>query len=364
MDLSSRFPNLKILQNESLSKHTTLHIGGPTDTYVETKTNDELVELLKFIKSNPPPPSFDKEGAGDLEGLIMLGNGSNVLVSDSGIRGIVVRNLSNRVTIQTSTLHSNTLNSRLKSISTHRTENEPAKYLNFTSLDYDESNSPTVLVDLDAGVPLPYAINYLISQGVTGLQWFAYIPGTIGGAVWYNIHGGNYHLADYIQSVNVFNLKSGQIENLKFGESAGQTFDYEKSPFQSNPNLVILSATFKLFRGDAVKAKAVVDAWIAQKSKVQPMNSAGSTFQNPPLADCVRLWGEQKSTGWIIDHELAWKGRSVGDAQISLQHANFIVNNDHATAADYYTLAQSVISEVTKRFNIDLKMEVKLLGKF
>lgn len=336
-----------IKRNYPLAPLTTLKIGGPAEFFLETKSNDELVELLKNTPKTTP--------------ITILGNSSNVLVSDSGIHGLVIRNLSKNITIH----HANQSISQDTPVfetSTHRTENEPEKYLDFASLDYDESDRPRIKVTLDAGTPLPLAINYLISQGITGLQWFAYIPGTIGGATWYNIHGGKYNLSTYIDSVKIFDLTSGEIMNLTKGED--NVFDYETSPFQLHPDWIILSTTLNLYLGDSQKAAAVVKAWIAQKSKVQPMNSAGSTFQNPTLEDSVRNWGEQKSTGWIIDHELGWKGKSLGGAQISLQHANFIVNTSSATATDYLTLANLIIDEVQKRFGFKLKLEIKLLGNF
>ena len=94
------------------------------------------------------------------------------------------------------------------------------------------------------------------------------------------------------------------------------------------------------------------------------MNSAGSAFANPQLEDCLRVWGEQKSAGWIIDHELGWKGKQVGGAQISLQHSNFIVNTGSATAQDVKNLINEVQAEVEKRFQVKLVPEIKFLGKF
>lgn len=366
-----------------LAPHTTLKIGGLADTYVETNTNDEFVEVIKNTPLTTP--------------ITILGNGSNVLISDSGIRGLVIRNLSKEIIIHESKALEYQ-STRAPVSSTHRTENEPGKYLDFNSLDYDESDQPPVQVTMDAGVALPYAINYLIDQGVTGLQWFAYIPGTIGGATALNIHGGKYNLSTFIDSVEIFDRNLGKIVYISKGEdgvfsaqnkkgeekvfsernhvseaqrvstaknvSEPNTFSYETSPFIGHPELFILSTTFNLFKGDTARAKATAAAWIAQKAKIQPTNSAGSTFQNPSLEDSVKNWGEQKSAGWIIDHELGWKGKQVGGAQISLKHSNFIINTSSASSADYLTLAGLIQAEVQKRFGFTLKLEVKLLGQF
>ena len=330
-----------------LAPLTTLKIGGPADTFVQTDTNEECIDVIKDTPLGTP--------------ITILGNGSNVLISDTGIRGLVIRNLSKNISILSDSPPKSSIINHTSDSDTHRTENEPQKYLNFAALDYDESDQPKIQITLDAGVPLPYAINYLISQGITGLQWFAYIPGTIGGATCLNIHGGKYNLSSYIESISAFDRQLGEIKEY---QAKDLDWRYEHSFFRNNPHLYILSTTFNLYQGDAAKAKAVAAAWIAQKSKVQPMNSAGSVFQNPSLEDATRLWGEQKSAGWIIDHELGWKGKSFGGAQISPLHSNFIVNTGNCTAADYLSLAHEIQDEVKKRFNLDLKMEVKLLGDF
>lgn len=330
------------LKNHPLAPYTTFKIGGPADEFINTKSSEECVEFLKSIAPGIPT---------------ILGNGSNVLISDSGIRGLVIKNSSQEIEI----MDTPPIPIEFKHTYTQRNENEPEKYLDFTKLDYDESKEPQVLVKISSGTALPYAINYLLNQGITGLQWFAYIPGTVGGATWYNIHGGAYHFSDYIDSIEVFDLNKSEICQLR---SDKLSWSYEKSYFQKNPHLIIISTTLRLFKGDANMAKNVKNAWIAQKIKVQPMNSAGSVFANPTLENSTKIWGEQKSTGWIIDHELNWKGKSIGGAQISLQHSNFIVNTGTATATDVSALIQEIKNEVQKRFNLTLKTEIKFLGKF
>lgn len=333
---------MDIYQNHPLAPYTTIKIGGPADTFIITNTTEEFIEALKKYSSAP---------------LTILGNGSNVLISDSGLRGVVIKNSSKDIDI----LAADPLPIEFHHTYTQRNENEPEKYLDFTKLDYDESKEPQVLVKISSGTPLPYAINYLLDHGVTGLQWFAYIPGTIGGATWYNIHGGAYHFSDYLESIECFNLKTGHIENF-FKKDL--TWSYEKSFFQENPHLIILSTTLRLFKGNVKLAKQVKEAWIAQKVKVQPMNSAGSIFANPSLDNCQKIWDEQKSTGWIIDHELNWKGKQIGGAQISPLHSNFIVNTGTATAKDVSNLITEIKNEVQKRFSLNLKTEVKFLGDF
>lgn len=334
---------MDLIKDQILAPFTTLKIGGPADYFIETHSNTELIDVLTNTQISP---------------ITILGNGSNVLISDDGIRGLVIKNKSNEIKI----LNNNPKDkSEFTKSYTQRKENEPEQYLDFTKLDYDESNLPISEVEISSGCPLPYIINWTLDHGLTGLQWFAYIPGTIGGAAVHNIHGGSYHFADYLKSIKCFNLETQEI--ITFDKS-NLDWKYEESFFLKNPNLIVLSMKLNLFHGDTDKAKKVRDAWIAQKIKVQPMNSPGSAFANPSLELCLAEWGEQKSAGWIIDHELNLKGFSIGDAQISLQHSNFFINNGHASATDYKKLVNHVQNLVSDRFGFELIPEIKFLGKF
>jgi len=334
---------MDLIKDQLLAPYTTLKIGGPADYFIQTKSTEELVNVLKTT---------------DIKPITILGNGSNVLISDTGIRGLVVKNTSNEINVQTNAPNTS---AKFAKTYTQRLENEPDKYLDFSKLDYDESGLPTSKIEISSGCPLPLAINWTLDHGLTGLQWFAYIPGTIGGAIVHNIHGGSYHIADYIESVTVFDLTSQKIATYK---KSDLNWQYETSFFLKYPNLVIISVILNLFHGDTVKAKQVRDAWITQKIKVQPMNSPGSAFANPSLEICQKIWDEQKSAGWIIDHELKLKGFSIGDAQISPLHSNFFVNTGHATATDYKALITHVQKLVRDKFDFDLIPEVKFLGKF
>lgn len=368
--LTTAFPTLKAYLNHPLAPYTTVNIGGPADLFIQTISNDELIKILNFINGRSKQffspqrkiqSSQDPEGSEDCKNsfaspnITVLGNGSNVLISDSGIRGIVIKNSSQSIEI----INTSPIPIEFHHTYTQRNENEPEKYLDFTKLDYDESQKPQVLVKISSGTSLPYTINYLLDHGITGLQWFAYIPGTIGGATWYNIHGGAYHFADYIDSIDTYDLETGNFKTFQKNQT---DWSYEHSYFQQHPNLIILSTTLRLFRGDAALAKSVKDAWIAQKAKVQSMNSPGSCFANPGLVDCQKIWGEQKSTGWIIDHELGLKGHAIGEAQVSEKHANFIVNNGSATAADYLSLIRLIQQRAQEKLGLSLETEIKLLG--
>jgi len=342
LSLSSQYPHIYIKEKEILAPYTTLKIGGPADLFIHTKSAQDFESILSYISKENLP-------------YTLLGNGSNVLISDSGLEGLVLKNSSQEIQILGDTTSGSSFNP-----SSHRKENHPDLYLDFTKIDYDESEYPQVKVEISSGTLLPFAINTLLKEGVTGLQWYAYIPGTIGGAVWYNLHGGSHHFSEILDTITYFDIKTGEKHTSK---ASSLNWDYDRSEFQDKPELVILSATFNLYKGDADKAQKVVQAWILQKSKVQPMNSAGSIFQNPPLEPCLKNWGEQKSTGWIIDQELNLKGTRIGDAQIGPQHANIFTNQGQATAKDFYSLIKLVQDKVKERFNFKLQLELKLLGK-
>jgi UDP-N-acetylmuramate dehydrogenase len=347
-DLKSQFPNLEIYQNYPLAPYTTVKIGGPADIFVHTKSSEELKNILSFCRDARSRVSTNIP-------ITILGNGSNVLISDSGIRGIVIKNDSTTFSI------SDTIDppEKINRFSTQRTENDPNKYLNFGTLDYDESDKPRVSVKIDSGCNLPQIINQLIDKNITGLQWFGYIPGSIGGAIFCNIHGGAYNFSDFIKEIEVFDLKSNELKNYS---AKDLEWGYDFSSFQQNPHLIILSVTLSLFKGDIIKAKETVAAWIKQKSTVQSMNSLGSVFKNPPLEVCQPIWGEQKSAGWIIDNELKLKGQSNGDAQVSLKHANIIINNGHAMAKNYLDLIELVQSQIQTKFGFQFELEIKLIG--
>lgn len=281
MDINSlklAFPNTLIEADHPLAPHTTVNIGGPADIFIQTKSTDEFVNILKFISET----KYEK--------ITILGNGSNVLISDTGLRGIVIKNSA-------------------------------------SSIEYLADNQ----VKVDSGVQLSQLITDSIDHSLSGLEEFGYIPSTLGGAVAGNIHGVNKTNFDkFLVSVDVFNLQTGVVENYP--------------NFPNLPHLIIISATLRLTSGDPVVGKQTVIDIIAQKTAVQSMNSLGSVFKNPP--------GD--SAGRIIDQELGLKGFQLGDVQISPKHANFILNLGHATALNYLTVIKKVQFEaLAKGFTLE-----------
>lgn len=333
----------KVLVDEPLSKHTFLKIGGPADLFIETKSSSEFVGVIKESRRLGIP-------------VTPLGEGSNVLISDKGIRGLVIRNLSNKIEI----LSSEKIESKINLAKpAYRWESDSKKgsfKYEFKDLDFDETESPRVKVVVESGVDLPRATDYLLDQSLTGLQWYAGIPGTIGGAVFNNIHGGTHFISEIIDSVKVID-KSGNINVLPISEIG---VDYDKSRFQNSGEIVI-EVTLLLYKGDVQKAKFVRFEWAKRKS-LQPRNSPGCAFHNITQEQKAKLNLPTTSTGYIVEHMLHMVGFNIGDAAISSAHNNFIVNNGKATAKDYLEVMKTVFNRTKDELGIMLVPEIFLLG--
>lgn len=287
---------MKILKNEALAPFTTVKIGGPAQTLIITDTTQEFIEALQ------------KTGPSD---VFILGNGSNILISDRGIPATVIKN-------------------------------------NSQSVAYLDSD----LVKVDSGVQLPWLINDTISHSLSGLEEFAYIPSSIGGAIYGNIHGVNKSNFDkFVRKITVFDRKTQTVAEL---DSLSMSWDYDFSEFKEKPHLIILSALLQLTPGNKNLSQQQVKDIIAKKILSQSMNSLGSTFKNPP--------GD--AAGRIIDQELKLKGYRIGDAQISTKHANFILNLGQATATDYKAVIDHVIQTAKTKLNLTLEPEIIFWGQF
>jgi len=316
---------MEIFQNHPLAPYTTVKIGGPADTFIITHTTDEFIEAIKSYMDNAANEangaqraeaiSRKESSTGNLFAnypkITILGNGSNVLISDSGIRGIVIKNQAQKI-----------------------------EYL------------PSNLVKVDSGVQLPFLITDTINHSLSGLEEFSYIPSTIGGAIYGNIHGVNKNNFDkFLTEIEVFDLNT---KTLKHFLSRQLIWSYDSSEFQQHPEWIILSATLQLTPGNSTTSKQTITDIITKKLQTQSMNSLGSVFKNP----------KNDFAGRIIDQELHLKGFKIGDAQISPLHGNFILNLGHATATDYFALIKKIQSEAKSKLNITLEPEIKFLGNF
>lgn len=333
--------------NEPLSLHTTLRIGGPADFFFEANNSGELIKAVRLARTFEVP-------------LTIIGGGSNILVSDLGIRGLVIKNKGGKIEIKSGA-------GRLPRDYTRNNDNEVARWkaskegtmkYDFTDLNYGEGSAESVEVVIDSGVNLQLAMFKLFESGITGLQWYSRIPGTIGGAVFNNIHGGSHVFSEIINSVKILDVNGGVIgvtaEDMEFG--------YDESRIHKTGD-IILESTLKLKRGDVGRARKAAEEWRQRKS-CQPMNSAGCVFKNITEEDRNILGYPTTATGYIVEHILNMTGFTSGGAGISPDHHNFIVNHGGATAKDYLEVRNEIVRRARETVGVELTDEIIYLGDF
>jgi len=307
---------LDIKQDVLLSKYTTFRIGGPAKFFVEVKNEEELTEALKYAKDN----NLD---------FFILGGGSNLLVSDNGFNGIIIKIQDTRYKIQKN------------------------------------------IMEAGAGTPLALVVNESVNNGLTGMEWAAGIPGTVGGAVRGNAGAFGSSMSDAVESVKVLNIEESGIRNYESGKCE---FGYRNSIFKQDKNLLILSVTIKLESGNKEESQKKVQEIIAKRVAKQPKGvaSAGSFFMNPVVKDeklkkefeedrSIKCKGNKIPAGWLID-QAGLKGKKIGGAMVSEEHTNFIVNTGDATAEDVIMLVSLIKQQVRDKFGVELESEVQYLG--
>jgi len=293
--------SLKVLRNEPLAEHTTMRVGGPADLLVTIRDRFALRGLVRLASSRGWP-------------LRILGRGSNVVVGDAGIRGIVALN---------------------------------------RSAGYDV-NLAAGTISFDSGVPMAKASTIAAEAGLTGLEFALAIPGNIGGAIWANAgaHGGE--MAAITTSVTLLRADGTEVE-IPVAEA---TFSYRESRFKrpEGSGEVILGATVALTPGEPDLIKAHLEEIRRWRREHQPLGipSAGSVFRNPP--------GEL-SAGALIE-AAGMKGVRIGGAEVSEMHANWILNRGGATAADIHALHDACRDAVSAKSGITLATEIAFIGEF
>jgi UDP-N-acetylmuramate dehydrogenase len=292
IDDIKRFFRGHIALSEPLSKYTSIRIGGPADYYLEPADKDDAVAIIVFLQQQQFP-------------FMIIGRGSNLLVSDEGIRGAVIN-----------------LETALSSI---RAEHDR--------------------IYADSGVSMARFVDFCVQRGCKGVEMLAGIPGTLGGALIMNAGAYGGEISDHLVDVEL--LRNGTVLYLK-KEEVG--FAYRRSGLQRD---IILGASFRLPQGEKEEIKTIRKELLLKRNRAQPLNypNAGSMFKNPPGQFAAKLI-----------EEAGLKGARRGDAQVSEKHANFIVNLGAATAQDVIGLIELVRRTVVERFQITLELEVKLLG--
>lgn len=335
--LEKLLPGLE--KNVLLKNYTTFRIGGPADFFYEAKTEKDLISAIKTARKLRSP-------------FFILGRGSNILFSDKGFRGLVIRNLITGMKIikslKTKTGAGNVGDARYRPA-------DPEKYLQFSDLDYPQELFDTE-VEVFTGTALQQLIGWTLENKLTGLQWFAGIPGSVGGAIVCNIHGGTKLFSDYVKDIICLD-KDNHLRKVKKTKAG---FAYDKSSFLKE-KLIVIKATIFLSQGDIVRAEYIFKEWRQRKLKVQPqINCPGSVFQNLSPATAKKIGAPTTGAGWFID-QCGLKGKTIGGVQVSEKHANFIINLGNGTSADVEKLIKIIKAKVKKKFNLNLKEEILIL---
>jgi UDP-N-acetylmuramate dehydrogenase len=299
----------------SLAPFTYFKIGGPARFFVEVHSEEELADALTFAQEKNIP-------------FWILGGGSNVLIADEGLPGLVIRILFDAI--------------------------------EFTSLPAEQAGFNLVnLVRVGAGVTMARAVAASTAAGLTGLEWAIGIPGTIGGSVRGNAGCFGSEIKDVIQHVNVLEFPISNFQFLsKFQiPNSKCQFQYRESVFKRNPNLIVLSATLQLRKGDPEKSKRLIAHYAQERTEKQDIGEkcAGCIFKNSIAED-----GTVIHAGKLID-TAGCKSLQVGGAMVSQKHANYFINHGAATAADVLALIEQVKERVRNQHNITLKEEIQIL---
>ena len=280
-----------------MKNHTSFKIGGPAEFYIKITSIKELQKILEFAKKEKIKRTI-------------LGNGSNVLVSDSGIKGIVIR-------------------TNLKEI----------------KIEPKEQNKIEITVD-DA-TPIGFLAQKLLKEEITGFEEISGIPGTIGGAILMNAGAHGKEMKDIVTEITAIDY-NGKIH--KFTNEQAK-FTYRNSIFSSG-KYIILQAKIILEKGNAKEIKAKMDEYAQFRKEKQPIEypSAGSTFKR----------GTDFITAKLID-DAGLKGYTIGGAKVSEKHAGFIINTGNATAQDVLDLAKYVTNKVYEKFGKKIEFEIKIV---
>ena len=303
MNLEQLIDNLniskeKIKYNEPMAKHTSFKIGGPAQCFITAESVEEIKQICKVASKN------------DIN-LTIIGNGSNLLVTDNGINGIVVK-------------------------------------VNIKKFELEFSNDDVSLI-VGAGNKLGEIAQKLLRNEITGFEFAAGIPGTIGGAVRMNAGAYGKEMKDIVETVKCMDYDGNIYEK----SNKDLEFEYRKSMFAKN-KFIILEAKLKLQKGNAQYIKDKMLEFEQSRKQKQPLEfpSAGSTFKR----------GTDFITAKLID-DAGLKGYRVGGAMVSTKHAGFVVNENNATAQDVLNLVKHIKQEVYKKFNKKIELEIQVIGE-
>lgn len=313
MSISDRFE-----KNVVLAPFTTFKIGGPAKLFVEANTKEELIEAIRWAKQ-------------ESQAYFILGGGSNIVVNDKGFDGLVIKNDSRMMT-----------------------------------LDGD-------VIEAESGAPFSLVVDMAKRHGLSGLEWAAGLPGTVGGAVRGNAGAFGFEISKNVAEVSIYDYETDQVRELPIQEA---NFKYRSSDFKTKP-WVMLSVKLKLKASSTNEVEAKMSENIRYRIEHQPaFPSAGSVFKNfteekiKETSQELYLLAKEEGVirggmigaGWIID-KIHLKGKAMGGAMVSLEHGNFIINQSQkAKAEEVLMLISFIKQQVRLLYGVHLHEEVQYVG--
>lgn len=306
----------KILYNEPMKKYTTFKVGGPAECLIKISSKKDLKEILKFANEN------------NIQ-ITVLGNGSNVLVQDKGIKGITLIIKIEKIEIE----------NQAENLNNNKGKNK----------EENSGNNTKVKIKLGAGEKIAKVGIKFSKEGLTGFEEISGIPGTIGGAVRMNAGAHGREMKDVIKTVKCLdyygNEKTFTNEEMNFG--------YRTSILKTE-KYIATEVEIELDKGNSEEIKEKMDMYKEKRKNSQPLEypSAGSTFKR----------GEDFITAKLID-EAGLKGTKVGDAEVSRKHGGFIINKGNATASDILELVQIIKNKIYEKYQKKIELEVEVLGE-
>ncbi len=295
-EIQKFIPKENIYINEPMNKHTSFKIGGPAECFIKIKTIEQLRNILEYEKKDNIP-------------LTVIGNGSNLLVSDDGIKGIVLK-------------------IEIEKIDEHIQNDE-------------------ILITVGSGIKLGTIAQKCLKEEIAGFEFASGIPGTIGGAIRMNAGAHGSEMKDIVKTVT-YMTRDGEVHTITNEQAK---FEYRKSLF-AEKDYIILEVEMQLKKGNAEEIKEKMTEYATYRKEKQPIEypSAGSTFKR----------GTDFVTAKLID-ECGLKGYQIGGAQISEKHAGFIINKNNATAQDVIKLMEYTKEQVYKKFGKKIEQEIEII---
>ncbi|MCD6233080.1 UDP-N-acetylmuramate dehydrogenase [bacterium] len=312
----------KFKRNISLKNFTTFKIGGRAKYFFEAKTKGDLIRAISWAKEKKLP-------------FFIFGGGSNLLVSDEGFEGLVIKMKNEKCKI--------------------KNENSKCK------------------IFCESGVKLDSLVKLATENNLSGIEWAAGIPGTVGGAIYGNAGAFGCSMGSIVHTVEALDVSKGKVKEKIFCNKECR-FHYKDSVFKRNKNLIIFSCVLSLYRSEKNKIRQRIREYLTYRQKNQPLDfpSAGSVFKNVELTKvnekAIKEFPQSKSfilqgkvpAGFLIER-CSLKGKKIGGAQISKKHANFIVNVDGACARDVLKLIDLAKKKVKAKFGLVLREEIQYL---